>query len=280
MTGKLEGKAAVVTGGSAGIGLAIARRFVAEGATVFVTGRRQAALDAAVAAIGPQATGVRGDSANLGDLDRLYQTVRDKAGRLDVVVANAGFGEAAPLGAISEEHWEKSFTANVKGALFAVQKALPLLQDGGAIVLIASIITGARSRASPPMPPARRRSAASPGNGCSNWRRAASASTSSAPARSRRPGSTAWPRPRERRQFKADLAGQVPLGRLGEADEVAKAAVFLASDDASFVNGVELFVDGGLAQRLSSARAAAPTRRVSPIGLNTAQALPAHACQN
>jgi NAD(P)-dependent dehydrogenase (short-subunit alcohol dehydrogenase family) len=141
MSGRLGGKVAVITGGSAGIGLAIAKRFVAEGGTVFISGRRQAALDAAVKAIGRQATGVCGDSSRLADLDRLYQVVRDKAGRLDVVVANAGFGEAAPFGAISEDHFERSFTANVKGALFAAQKALPLLRDGGAIILIGSIIT-------------------------------------------------------------------------------------------------------------------------------------------
>ena len=247
--GKLDGKVAVVTGGSAGIGLAIARRFVAEGATVFITGRRQAALDAAVEAIGPQATGVRGDSANLGDLDRLYQTVHDKAGRLDVVVANAGFGEAAPLGAINEEHCEKSFTANVKGPLFAVQKALPLMQDGGAIVLIGSIITVR------PVPgfTAYAASKAAIRSFARQWM------LELAPRRIRvnaiSPGPIETPgldsltaTEEERRQFKADLAGQVPLGRLGEPDEVAKAAVFLASDDASFVNGVELFVDGGLAQ--------------------------------
>ncbi len=141
MNGKLNEKVAVVTGGSSGIGLAIARRFVAEGATVFVTGRRQAALDAAVKAIGPQATGVCGDSARLADLDRLYGVVRDKAGRVDIVVANAGFGEAAPLGAIDEEHLEKSFIANVKGTLYAAQKALPLLQDEGTIILLGSIST-------------------------------------------------------------------------------------------------------------------------------------------
>ena len=141
MSGKLNGKVAVITGGSAGIGLAIAKRFAAEGATVFITGRRQAALDAAVKTIGPQALGVCGDSTKPADLDRLYDAVRDKVGRLDVVVANAGFGEAAPFGAISEAHFEKSFTANVKGTLFAAQKALPLLQDDGAIILIGSIIT-------------------------------------------------------------------------------------------------------------------------------------------
>jgi NAD(P)-dependent dehydrogenase (short-subunit alcohol dehydrogenase family) len=249
MSGKLAGKAAVVTGGSAGIGLAIAKRFATEGATVFITGRRQAALDAAVKKIGRQATGVCGDSTSLADLDRLYDAVREKAVRLDIVVANAGFGEAAPFGAISEAHFERSFTANVKGTLFAAQKALPLLQDGGAIILIGSIIT-ARAVA-----------------GFSAYAASKAAIRSFArqwmlelaerhirvnvisPGPIDTPGLDSLAQSEEeRRQFKTQLAGQVPLGRLGEADEVAKAAVFLASDDASFINGIELFVDGGLAQ--------------------------------
>jgi NAD(P)-dependent dehydrogenase (short-subunit alcohol dehydrogenase family) len=249
MSGKLAGKLAVVTGGSAGIGLAIAKRFAAEGATVFITGRRQAALDTALEAIGPSAIGVCGDSTKLADLDRLYDAVRGKAGRLDVVVANAGFGEAAPFGAISEEHFETSFTANVKGTLFAAQKALPLLADGGAIVLIGSIIT---TRAVPGFS-AYAASKAAIRSFARQWM------LDLAPHRIRvnviSPGPIDTPgldslakTDEERRQFKAGLAGRVPLGRLGEADEVAKAAVFLASDDASFVNGAELFVDGGLAQ--------------------------------
>ena len=249
MNGKLSEKVAVVTGGSSGIGLAIARRFVAEGARVFVTGRRQAPLDLAVKAIGPQVTGVRGDSTNLADLDRLYDAVRDKAGRLDVVVANAGFGEAAPLGAIDEEHLEKSFTANVKGTLYAAQKALPLLQDEGAIVLLGSIST---MRAVPGFS-AYAASKAAIRSFARQWM------LELAPRRIRvnviSPGPINTPgldsltaSEEQRRQFKAEIAGRVPLGRLGDPDEIAKAAVFLASDDASFINGVELFVDGGLAQ--------------------------------
>jgi NAD(P)-dependent dehydrogenase (short-subunit alcohol dehydrogenase family) len=249
MSGRLGSKVAVVTGGSTGIGLAIAKRFVSEGATVFITGRRQAALDAAVEAIGPQAIGVCGDSTKPADLDRLYDTVRDKVGRIDIVVANAGFGEAAPFGAISEEHLERSFTANVRGTLFAAQKALPLLQDGGAIVLIGSIIT-ARAVAGFSAYAA---SKAAIRSFARQWM------LDLAPRRIRvnviSPGPIDTPgldslaeSEDERRQFKAGLAARVPLGRLGEADEVAKAAAFLASDDASFINGAELFVDGGLAQ--------------------------------
>lgn len=249
MSGKLDGKVAVVTGGSAGIGLAIAERFVTEGASVFITGRRQTALNAAVAAIGPQATGICGDSSSLVDLDRLYDTVRAKAGRLDIVIANAGYGEAAPIGAISEEHFEKSFTANVRSALFTVQKALPMLRDGGAIILIGSIIT-ARAIAGYSAYAA---SKAAIRSFARQWM------LDLAPRRIRvnviSPGPIETPGldslaagEEERRVFKAELAARVPLGRIGQADEVAKTAVFLASDDASFVNGVELFVDGGLAQ--------------------------------
>ena len=140
MSQKLAGKVAVVTGGNSGIGLATAKRFAAEGASVVVTGRRQGELDAAVKEIGGNATGVRGDVANLADLDRLYETVKQKHGRVDVVFANAGGGEFAPLGSITEEHYDKTFNTNVKGVLFTVQKALPLMPDGASIILNASIV--------------------------------------------------------------------------------------------------------------------------------------------
>ena len=133
--GKLAGKIAVITGGSSGIGLATAQRFVAEGAYIFITGRRQAELDAAVKVIGNNVTGVQGDVANLADLDRLYATVKQQKGRMDILFANAGTGEFAPLGSITEEHFDKTFNVNVKGTLFTVQKALPLLNDGGSIIL-------------------------------------------------------------------------------------------------------------------------------------------------
>ncbi len=139
--GKLEGKVAVITGGNSGIGLATAQRFVKEGAQVFITGRRQSELDKAVKLIGKNVTGVQGDVANLADLDRLYATVKQKAGHIDIVFANAGGGEFAPLGAITEVHFDKTFGSNVKGLLFTVQKALPLLVDGGSVILNASIVS-------------------------------------------------------------------------------------------------------------------------------------------
>src|SRR5271163_2112905 len=141
MPNKLEGKIAVVTGGTSGIGLATAKRFAAEGAKVVVTGRRQAELDAAVKDIGGSTVGIRGDVANLADLDRLYATVKEKHGRVDVLFANAGGGDFAPLGQITEEHFDKAFNSNVKGLLFSVQKALPLIPDGGSIILNASIVS-------------------------------------------------------------------------------------------------------------------------------------------
>jgi NAD(P)-dependent dehydrogenase (short-subunit alcohol dehydrogenase family) len=249
MSRKLEGKIAVVTGGTSGIGLGIAKRFAAEGAAVFITGRRQTELDAAVKAIGPHATGVRGDSGNLADLDRLYDAVRQIAAHLDIVVANAGFGEAAPLGAISEEHFDKTFAVNVKGALFTVQKALPLLRDGASIILIGSIIT-TRAIAGFSVYGASKAAIRALAR---QWmldladRRIRVNAISPGPIDT--PGLDSLAATDEQRQrFKQQLAGRVPLGRLGEPDEVGKVAVFLVSDDASFVNGVELFVDGGLAQ--------------------------------
>src|SRR5258705_5750304 len=139
--GKLDGKAAVITGGNSGIGLATARRFVSEGAYVYITGRRQSELDAAVRQIGKNVTAVQGDVSNLADLDRLYATVRQQHGRIDIVFANAGIGEVVALGDISEAHFDNTFNVNVKGLLFTVQKALPLLQDGGSIILTASNTT-------------------------------------------------------------------------------------------------------------------------------------------
>ena len=249
MSGKLAGKVAVVTGGSSGIGLAAAELFAAEGAHVFITGRRQMELDAAVRKIGARATGVLGDVSKLGDLDRLYAAVKQQKDRVDVLFANAGGGEFAALGAITEEHFDKTFDVNVKGLLFTVQKALPLMPDGASIILNASI---ASSKGMPAFSVYSATKAA--------VRSFARSWTTDLKARRIRvntisPGPIDTPildalltTEAETAQFKAGMAASVPLGRMGRPDEIAKAALFLASDDSSFVTGIELFVDGGMAQ--------------------------------
>jgi NAD(P)-dependent dehydrogenase (short-subunit alcohol dehydrogenase family) len=249
MAKKLAGKVAVVTGGSSGIGLATAERFVAEGAYVFITGRRQGELDAAARRIGENVTAVRGDVSNLADLDRLYATVEREKGRIDVLFANAGGGEFAPLGAITEEHFDKTFAINVKGVLFTVQKALPLFRDGGSIILNASIVSskGIEAFSVYSATKAAVRSFARTWTVDLKQRKirvnALSPGPIDTPAVDRL-GSTE----EEAAQFKTNMAASVPLGRIGTPDEIAKAAVFLASDDSSFVTGIELFVDGGMAQ--------------------------------
>lgn len=249
MSKKLEGKVAVVTGGTSGIGLAAAKRFAAEGAYVFITGRRQPELDAAVKEVGKNATGVRGDVANLADIDRLYDAVQQQKSPIDVLFANAGGGELAPLGAITEEHFDRTFATNVKGVLFTVQKALPLLRDGSSIILTGST-TGTMGSPAFSVYSATK---AAIRNFARNWildlkDRHIRVNTLS-PGPIDTPGLHGLGETEEQaRQIKAHLASTVPLGRLGAPDEVARAAVFLASDDSSFVNGVELFVDGGMAQ--------------------------------
>jgi NAD(P)-dependent dehydrogenase (short-subunit alcohol dehydrogenase family) len=247
--GKLDGKIAVVTGGNSGIGLATAQRFVEEGSYVFITGRRQAELDAAVKLIGKNVTGVQGDVANLADLDRLYATVKQEKGRVDILFANAGGGEFLPLGAITEEHFDKTFNSNVKGLLFSVQKALPLFTDGGAIVLNASIVS---SKGSPAFSVYSATKAAVR-SFARTWtldlkdRNIRVNAVSPGPIET--PGLNGLGANEEQtKQFKSSLVAAVPMGRLGTADEIAKAVVFLASDDSSFVTGIELFVDGGMAQ--------------------------------
>lgn len=249
MSGKLAGKVAVVTGGNSGIGLATAKRFVGEGAYVFITGRRQAELDTAVREIGENVTGVQGDVSKVADLDRLYATVKAKKDRIDILFANAGAAELVSLGEITEEHFDKIFDVNVKGVLFSVQKALPLIPDGGSIILNASIV-------------------ASTGNPALSVYSATKAAVRSfartwvldlkerkirvnvvSPGPIDTPGLDGLAQTAGvGEQLKASLVASVPLGRLGIPDEIAKAVVFLASDDGSFVTGTELFVDGGSAQ--------------------------------
>jgi NAD(P)-dependent dehydrogenase (short-subunit alcohol dehydrogenase family) len=249
MTGRLDGKVALVTGGSTGIGLAAAKRFAAEGAHVYVTGRRPAELAAAVAEIGESATGVQADSASLADLDRLFAQVASEKGRLDVLFVNAGGGSMLPLGSITEEQYDDTFDRNVKGVLFTVQKALPLLADGASVILNSST-AGVKGTPGFSVYSA---SKAAVRNFARSWildvkDRGIRINVIS-PGPVETPGLAGLAAtPGEKQGMFDYMASQVPTGRLGAPDEVGKAAVFLASDDASFVNGIELFVDGGMAQ--------------------------------
>jgi NAD(P)-dependent dehydrogenase (short-subunit alcohol dehydrogenase family) len=252
---RLEGKVAVITGGSSGIGLATAQRFVEEGAYVFTTGRRQSQLDQAVKQIGKNnnnnVTGVQGDVSNLADLDRLYATVKEQKGRIDILFANAGIGELAPLGAITEAHFDKTFGINVKGLLFTVQKALPLFQDGGggSIILNASIASskGIEALSVYSATKAAVRSFARSWTVDLKHRKIRVNAISPGPIDT--PGVSELVQGEEQiEQFKTSIISAVPMGRMGSPDEVAKAASFLASDDSSYVTGIELFVDGGMAQ--------------------------------
>ncbi|WP_327288698.1 SDR family oxidoreductase [Streptomyces sp. NBC_01198] len=247
--GQLEGKTAVVTGGTTGIGLATAERFAAEGAYVFITGRRQEALDAATARIGHNAVGVRSDISDLADLDRLYAAVAERDRRIDVLFANAGVGEFATLEQVTEKHFDETFGINVRGTLFTVQKALPLLNDGASVILTSS-------------------TAGSVGNeafgvyGASKAAIRSFARTWAAELKGRSirvnafsPGTIDTPGidglaadPEGAEQLKSHLVGSIPLGRIGRPDEAAAAVLFLASDQSSFVTGIELFADGGTNQ--------------------------------
>ena len=248
--GKLEGKIALVTGATSGIGLATAKRFVAEGAYVYITGRREKELASAVKSIGESVTGVQGDVSNLGHLDRLFEQIKREKGKLDIVFANAGIARFAPLGTITEEFYESIFGANVKGLLFTVQKALSLLPDGSSIILNASV-GGSKGRPANGVYSATkaavrsfartwtmdlkdrhiRVNAVSPGVTETSGLSDLLASTSSDTA-----------------QQRSIMASNIPLGRFGTPEEIAKAVVFLACDDSSYVTGIELAVDGGFAQ--------------------------------
>jgi NAD(P)-dependent dehydrogenase (short-subunit alcohol dehydrogenase family) len=246
---KLEGKVAVITGGNSGIGLATAQQFVTDGAYVFITGRRQSELDAAVVEIGKNVTGIRGDVSNLADLDRLYSTVKKEKDQIDILFANAGIGEFAPLGKITETHFDKTFGVNVKGLLFTVQKALPIFQNGGSIILNASIAAskGIEALSVYCATKAAVRSFARTWTVDLKHRKIRVNAISPGPIDT--PGATGLVQGEEQiEQFKAGMAATVPLGRMGNPDEVAKVASFLASDESSFITGIELFVDGGAGQ--------------------------------
>jgi NAD(P)-dependent dehydrogenase (short-subunit alcohol dehydrogenase family) len=244
MNGKLTGRIAVVTGGSAGIGLGAARRFAQEGASVFITGRDRARLDKAVAEIGGETSGSVADAANLADIDRIYTTVRQQAGHIDVLLVNAGFYEFGRFGDITEQHFDNTFNTNVRSVLFTVQKALPLLSDGASVILTGSVASIKGFEAF----------------GVYNASKAAIRSFARtwivdlkgrnirvnvlSPGHIDTPGLSGLYSDDQ----KTGAAANVPLGRLGTPDDMGKVAVFLASDDSAYVNGIELFADGGVAQ--------------------------------
>jgi NAD(P)-dependent dehydrogenase (short-subunit alcohol dehydrogenase family) len=247
--GKLEGKIALVTGANSGIGLATAKRFVDEGAYVFITGRRDPELAAAVKEIGRNVTSVQGDVSNLADLDRLFAQITREKGRLDVVFANAGVATFAPFGTITEDFYDAIFAINVKGLLFTVQKALPLMPDGASIILNASVVAskGLSSNSVYSATKAAVRSFARTWTTDLKERRIRVNAVS--PGSIDTPGLSGLLASSETGQQRLKMiANSVPLGRLGTPDEIAKAVVFLASDDSSYVTGTELFVDGGFAQ--------------------------------
>jgi NAD(P)-dependent dehydrogenase (short-subunit alcohol dehydrogenase family) len=250
MSGKFESKVMVVTGGTSGIGLATATHFAAEGASVFITGRRQEELDAAVKGIGGKVSGVRADISKLADIDRLYDAVQQKHSQIDVLVTNAGGGSMLPLGAITGEQYEDTFGRNVKGVIFTVQKALPLLGDGAAVILMGST-AGTTGTAAFSIYSA---SKAAVRNLARSWtldlkeRGIRVNVVSPGPVKTPGVAALAGPDVAQQQGLLDYMAIEVPIGRVADPDEIAKAVAFLASDDASFVVGAELFVDGGLAQ--------------------------------
>jgi NAD(P)-dependent dehydrogenase (short-subunit alcohol dehydrogenase family) len=249
MKNAFDNKVVVVTGGTSGIGLATAKAFAQAGASVFITGRRQETLDAAVRQIGGRVTGVRGDMANLADIDRLYDAIQQQHAQIDVVFANAGGGEMLALGAITEEHYQSTFDTNVKGVLFTVQKALPLLRDGASVILTSSTT----SISGTPAFSVYSATKAAVRNFARNWildlkdRRIRVNAVS--PGLTDTAGLNELFGEGEQAQGTKDyLATLIPAGRIGQPEEIAKAVLFLSSEDASFINGIELFVDGGQAQ--------------------------------
>jgi len=243
MPKRLEGKVAVITGGTEGIGLATAKLFVKEGAYVFITGRRQKELDDAVKAIGTNVSGIQGDVAQLADLDRLYETIAKAKGQIDIVFANAGVGEFVPFGGVTEQHLDKLFNVNVRGTLFTVQKALPLLKDDGSIIRNGSVASVKGSAAFGVY--------AASKAAIRSFVRTWTTDLKDRGIRSNvvRPGPIDTPlASRQPPDVIARIVSTIPMGRMGKTEEVAKVALFLASDDSSFVTGIELFVDGGRAQ--------------------------------
>lgn len=247
---KLAEKVAVITGGSTGIGLAIAKRFASEGAHVYITGRRQAELDAAVQAIGGTAESARVDSTDLAQLQALFDRVKEKHGKLDVLVANAGGGSLLPLGQITEEHFDDTFARNVKGTLFTVQTALPLLGKGSSVILTGSTAASSGTEAFSVYAASKAAVRAFARNWILDVKGRDIRVNTLSPGPIKTPGlvELVGNDAGQQQGFLDHLASLIPMGRVGDPDEIAKAAVFLASDDASFVNGIELFVDGGLQQ--------------------------------
>jgi NAD(P)-dependent dehydrogenase (short-subunit alcohol dehydrogenase family) len=241
--GKLDGKVAVITAATSGMALATAKLFVEEGAYVFITGRRQERLDEAVRAVGRNITGIKSDASNLDDLDRLYETVRKERGKIDVLFASAGFGEFAKIGEITEEHFDKTFGLNVRGTLFTVQKALPLFNDGGSIILNGSI-TGSKGYSVFSVYSA---SKAAVRSFARTW--LVDLKERNIRVNVISPGPIDTPALDPLGQDAKDgFKASIPRGEMGRPEEIATAALFLASSDSSFVNGIELFVDGGTSQ--------------------------------
>lgn len=247
--GKLDKKVAVITGGSSGIGLATAKKFVEEGAYVFITGRRESELAKAKTTIGKNVTAVQGDVAKIEDLDRLYRTVTAEQGKVDIVMANAGFVEFGTLASSSVEHYDKTFAINARGTFFSVQKALPLLRDGGSIILVSSCV----HTKGLPQYSAYSATKAAVRSFARSW--AAELKDRNIRVNTLSPGATDTPiidgqfkTKAEAEEVKKQFAAIIPLGRLGDADELANVALFLASSESSYVTGADLVVDGGWTQ--------------------------------